>query len=53
MVLQRGDMLVLKKLRAPSRDDFDKMLEKGHDHAEKHKLTEKDMRNAINRAREK
>ena len=53
MVLQRGDMLVLKKLRAPSIDDFDKMLKKSHAHAKKHKLTEKDLQDAIKKARAK
>ena len=53
MVLQRGDMLVLKKIRAPSIEDFNRMLKRGHAHAEKHELIEKDMQNAIKRAREK
>ncbi len=53
MVLKRGDMLVLKKLRAPSIDDFEKMLKKGHTHAKKHGLTEKDAQDAIIRARAK
>lgn len=53
MVLQRGDMLVLKKLRAPSASDFDKMLKKSHAHAKKHGLTEKDLQDAIKRARAK
>jgi len=53
MVLQRGDMLILKKLRAPSMEDFDKMLKKSHAHAKKHGLTEKDLQDAIKRARAK
>jgi AbrB family looped-hinge helix DNA binding protein len=53
MVLQRGDMLVLKKLRAPSTEDFDKMLKKSHAHAKKHSLTENDLQDAIKRARAK
>ncbi len=53
MVLQRGGMLVLKKLYAPSLDDFEKMLQKSHAHTDKHKLTEKDLQDAIKRAREK
>jgi len=53
MVLQRGDMLVLKKLRAPSMEDFDKMLKKSHAHARKHGLTEKDMQDVIKKARKK
>ena len=53
MILQRGDMLVLKKLRAPSMEDFDKMLKKTHAHAKKHGLTEKDLQDAITQARRK
>ena len=53
MVLQRGDMLVLKKLRAPSMEDFDIMLKKSHAHARKHGLTEKDMQDVIKKARKK
>ena len=53
MVLQRGDMLVLKKLRAPRMEDFDKLLKKAHAHAKKHGLTEKDLQDAIKRARKK
>lgn len=53
MVLQRGDMLVLKKLCAPSTDDFDKMLKKTQAHAKKHGLTEKDLQDAIKRTRAK
>lgn len=53
MVLQRGDMLVLKKLSAPSMGDFDRMLRKSHAHAKKHGLTEKDLHDAIKRARAK
>ena len=49
MVLQRGDMLILKKLRAPSMEDFDKMLKKSHAHAKKHGLTEKDLQEAKQR----
>ena len=53
MVLQRGDMLVLKKLRAPSKSDFEKMLQKGHAHAKKHGLTKDDLQDAIKKARKK
>ncbi len=53
MVLKRGDMLVLKKVIAPSMDDFNKMLKKSHTHAEKHSLVEKDLSDAIKKARKK
>jgi len=53
MVLQRGDMLVLKKLSAPSIEDFNKMLKKAHTHAKKHGLSEQELQEAIKRARKK
>ena len=53
MILQRGDMLVLKKLRAPSIEDFEKMLKKTHAHAKKQGLTEKDLQDATTRVRRK
>ena len=53
MVLQKGDLLVLKKLCAPMTDDFDKLLQRSHEHAQKHNLTEKDGQDAITRARKK
>ena len=53
MVLRRGDMLVLKKLRAPSSEDFDKMITKSHAHAKKHNLSQEDAEEAIKRVRSK
>ncbi|MBI2547916.1 AbrB/MazE/SpoVT family DNA-binding domain-containing protein [Candidatus Woesearchaeota archaeon] len=53
MVLQRGELLVLKKIRAPSMEDFDNMLKKTQAHAKKHALTEKDLQEAIKKARNK
>ncbi|MEK6938616.1 MAG: AbrB/MazE/SpoVT family DNA-binding domain-containing protein [Nanoarchaeota archaeon] len=53
MVIQRGDMLILKKLIAPSMEDFNKMLNKSQAHAKKHGLTETDLQDAIKRARQK
>ena len=51
MVLARGDMFVLKKLQAPSMEDFDRMLKKAHDHAKKHGLQPSDVEDAIRRVR--
>ena len=53
MALQRGDMIILKKLSAPSIEDFERMIKKAHEHAEKHKLQQKDMKEAIHKARAK
>lgn len=51
MVLRRGDMFVLKRLQAPTLGDFDRMLKKAHDHAQKHELKPLDLDDAIQRVR--
>lgn len=51
MVLRRGDMLVLKKLNAPSTEDFDRMMQKAHEHVAKHGLKQSDVEDAIRKVR--
>lgn len=51
MVLRRGDMLVFKRLQAPSHTDFERMLKQGHEHAKKHGLKEADIEEAIRKVR--
>ncbi len=53
MVLQRGDMLILKRLHAPTKEEFAKMLNKTHEHARKYNLKEEDMWEAIKKVRAK
>ena len=53
MVLQRGDMLIFKKLRAPSLEDFENLLKRSHSHASKHNFIEDDLQESIKRARRK
>ena len=53
IVVEMGDTLMFKRLQAPSMEEFNKMLAKSHQHAKKHGLTEKDMWDAIKRARTK
>ncbi len=53
MVLERGDMILLKRIRAPSTEDIEIMLKKGHEHAKKYSLTEQDMTEALKKARKK
>ena len=53
MVLQRGDMIILKRLQAPTKEQFEKMLNKAHLHTKKHNLTEKDMWDSIDKVRAK
>lgn len=53
IVIGRRDMLILKRMKAPTLEDFEVMIRKGHAHAKKHKLTEQDMQEAIKKARSK
>ncbi len=53
MVLEQGDMLILKKLRAPSAEDIQKMLKKGQEHAKKNSLSERDLTEALKKTRTK
>jgi len=53
IVLERGDMLILKRLKAPTLEEFDAMVKKGHEHAKKNGLTEKDLQEAVTKARSK
>lgn len=51
MVLRRGDMLVFKRLQAPSLTDFERMLKQGYEHAKKYGLKETDVEEAIRKVR--
>ena len=51
IVIERGDMLVLKRIKAPAMEEFDAMIAKSHAHAKKQGLTEKDLQEAVKRAR--
>ena len=51
MVIQRGNVLVLRRLHKPTMKEFKKMLKECHDHAKKHGLTPKDMEDAIRKVR--
>ncbi len=53
MVFEKGDMIILKRLEGPSKEELDNMLKSGHEHAKKHKLKEEDMWKAIKKARSK
>ncbi len=53
MVIGKDDTLIFKRITAPTIEYFDAMIAKGHQHAKKHKLTEKDLDEALKRARAK
>ena len=53
VVIERGDMLILKRIKAPTIEDFDVMIKKGHERAKKLGLTEKDLEEARKRSRTK
>ncbi|MFH1181616.1 MAG: AbrB/MazE/SpoVT family DNA-binding domain-containing protein [Candidatus Woesearchaeota archaeon] len=51
IVLGQGDTLLLRKLRAPTMEEFEEMLKEGQAFAKKHHLAEKDVEDAIKKAR--
>jgi len=53
MVVGREDTLIIKRIKAPTLEDFEDMLKKGHAHAKKHRLTKDDLAKAIKKARTK
>jgi len=53
IVVEQGDAIILKRLRAPTKAEFSDLMRKTHEFARKHGLTEQDMRDAIKKARSK
>lgn len=53
MIIEYGDSLILKRLVAPTKAEFAELLERTHQHARNHSLTEKDMWEAIEKSRRK
>lgn len=53
MVIERNDTLVFKRMAAPTIEDFDAMIKKGHDRAKRLNLKPKDLEAAIKRSRTK
>lgn len=53
IVVEQGDDIVLRRIKAPTKEEFENLLRKTHEHAKKHGLTEKDLLDAISRVRSK
>lgn len=53
IVVEQGDSIVLRRLKAPSKTEFEELMKKTHEFAKKHGLTEKDMWDAIKKTRSK
>ena len=51
IVIEHGDSLIFKRMKEPSLKEFEAMLKKGREHANKHNLTEKDLSEAVQKAR--
>jgi len=47
----KEDTIILKKIQMPSFNNFDKLVKETSDFAKKQKLTQKDLSNAVSRAR--
>jgi AbrB family looped-hinge helix DNA binding protein len=53
IVLEQEDNIVLKRIKAPTKEEFKDLIKRTHEHARKHSLTEKDLIDAIKRVRSK
>ena len=53
IVVEQGNNIVLRRIKAPTKDEFEDLLRKTNEHAKKQGLTEKDLLEAINRVRSK
>jgi len=53
IVVEQGDSIVLRRLKAPTKTEFEELLKKTHEFAKKKGLTEKDMWDAIKKTRSK
>ena len=53
IVVEQGDAIILRRLKAPTKTEFENFMSKTHEFAKKHNLTEKDMWEAIKKARNK
>ncbi len=53
IVVEQGENIILKRIKAPTKGEFEDLIRRTHEHAEKYGLTEKDMWAAIKRVRSK
>ena len=53
IVVEQGDNIILKRIKAPTKEEFEDLIKRTHEHAKKHGLTEQDMWDAIKRVRSK
>ncbi len=52
MVIEQNGTIMLKRLEAPTREEFESLLKKTREHAKKNKLTEEDLNKAFALSRE-
>lgn len=53
IVVEQGGTILLKRLTPPTKDEFEELLRKTHEHARKHGITRKDVEEAIKAVRAK
>lgn len=53
IVVEQGDAIILRRLKAPTKTEFEDLMRKTHEFAKKHSIAEKDMWDAIKKARSK
>jgi len=53
IVVEQGDAIILRRLKAPTKAEFEALMRRTHEFAKKHGLVEKDMWGAIKKTRNK
>ena len=51
IVIEQSGNIILKRLEPPTKQEFQELLRKTHEHARKHKITREDLNNALALAR--
>ena len=53
IVVEQGENIILRRIKKPTKEEFEDLIRKTHEHAIKNGLTEKDLLDAIKRVRNK
>jgi len=53
IVIEQGEDIVLRRISSPSKEEFEDLIKRTHEHAKRNGLTERDLLDAIKRVRSK
>ena len=53
IVVEKGGTIILKRIEPPTKEEFEQLLKKTHEHAKKHGITRQDVEKEIKAVRAK